>query len=174
MRGLSDTGHRQSERVADLLAGQDIAAIISSPYTRAIQTVQPLANRLHLTIEIDEDLRERHLSAGPLDDFRASLEATWLDFGLALPGGESSAAAQRRVTDAIRRIAALGDSRSVVIATHGNALSLFLHTLDARVNFAFWDGMSLPDVYAIDTGLDAWSYRRIWEPRTPFTKSALR
>jgi broad specificity phosphatase PhoE len=165
MRGLSDAGHVQSERVADLLAGQDIAAIISSPYTRAIQTVQPLANRLQMTIEIDHDARERQLSSGPLDDFMAALEATWLDFDLALPGGESSAAAQRRVTDAIRRIAARGDGRSVVIATHGNALSLFLHSLDARVNFAFWNRMSLPDVYAVETGSDAWSYRRMWEPR---------
>ena len=165
MRGLSDAGHGQSERVADLLAGQDIAAIISSPYTRAIQTVQPLANRLHMTIEIDHDVRERQLSSGPLDDFRAVLEATWLDFDLALPGGESSAAAQRRVTDAIRRIAARADRRSVVIATHGNALSLFLHTLDARVNFAFWNRMSLPDVYAVETRSDTWSYRRMWETR---------
>jgi 2,3-bisphosphoglycerate-dependent phosphoglycerate mutase len=162
MRGLSDAGRQQSERVADLLAGQDVTAIISSPYTRAIQTVQPLADRLRMTIEIDHDLRERHLSSGPLDDFRASLEATWQDFDLVHPGGESSAAAQARVTRAIRRIAAPGDSRDVVIATHGNALALFLRTLDARVDFAFWTGMSLPDVYVVETTPHAWSYRRVW------------
>ena len=58
------------------------------------------------TIEIDSDLRERHLSAGPLDDFTAALEATWRDFDLVHAGGESSAAAQARVSRAIRRIAA--------------------------------------------------------------------
>lgn len=162
MRGLSAVGRQQSERVADLLEGQDIAAIISSPYTRAIQTVQPLADRLRMTIEIDHDLRERHLASGPLDDFRASLEATWQDFALVHPGGESSAAAQARVSQAIRRIAALGNSRAVVVATHGNALALFLRTLDASVDFAFWNGMSLPDVYAVETRPDAWSYRRAW------------
>lgn len=162
MRGLSDSGRQQAERVADLLEGPDVAAIISSPYTRAIQTVQPLADRLQMTIEIDPDLRERRLSSGPLDDFRASLEATWQDFDLVHPGGESSVAAQSRVTRAIRRIAALGDSRDVVIATHGNALALFLRTLDASVDFAFWNGMSLPDVYAVETRPDAWVYWRVW------------
>lgn len=163
MRGLSDAGHQQSERVADLLHRQDVAAIISSPYTRAIQTVQPLADRLRMGIQIDPDLRERHLSSGPLDDFKASLEATWRDLDLAYPGGESSAAAQTRVSAAIRRIAALTDSRNIVIATHGNALALFLRTLDSNVDFAFWTRMSLPDVYAVATDpAGAWSYRRVW------------
>lgn len=165
MRGLSQAGRQQSERVADLLEGHDVAAIISSPYTRAIQTVQPLADRLRMPVEIDPDLRERRLSSRPLEDFKASLEATWRDFDLVHPGGESSAAAQIRVARAIRRTAALGGSRDIVIATHGNALSLFLRTLDARVDFAFWNGMSLPDVYAVDTRPDAWSYRRVWGTR---------
>ena len=168
MRGLSDEGRRQSERVADLLAAQDVAAIISSPYRRAIQTVQPLADRLLMSIEIDRDLRERHLSAGPLEDFRTSLEATWHDFDLVHPGGESSAAAQARITRAICRIAALADRRDIVIATHGNALALFLRTLDPSVDFAFWSAMSLPDVYEVETRPDdAWSYRRVWDDQRP-------
>lgn len=163
MRGLSAAGRRESERVADLLEGYDVAAIISSPYTRAIETVRPLADRLRLSIEIDPDLRERYLSAGPRDDFTAALEATWRDFELVRAGGESSAAAQARVSRAIRRIAALGEDRDVVIATHGNALALFLRTLDAGVDFEFWSRISLPDVYAVDTHPDgAWSYRRLW------------
>jgi 2,3-bisphosphoglycerate-dependent phosphoglycerate mutase len=163
MRGLSDAGRRESQRVADLLEGRDITAIISSPYTRAVQTVQPLANRLGMSIVIDPDLRERHLSSGTLDDFTASLEATWRDFDLAHPGGESSAAAQARVRRAVHRIATQNDGRTVVISTHGNALTLFLHTLDASVDFAFWTRMSLPDVYAVTTHPDgAWSYQRVW------------
>ena len=163
MRGLSDAGHQQSQRVADLLEGEDVAAIVSSPYSRAIQTVRPLAKRLGMAIQIDPELRERHLSSGPLDDFKASLEATWRDFDLVYPGGESSAAAQARVGRAIGQIAARGDSRNVVIATHGNALALFLRTLDSRVDFAFWSRMSIPDVYAVATHPEnAWSYLRVW------------
>jgi 2,3-bisphosphoglycerate-dependent phosphoglycerate mutase len=163
MRGLSEQGRQASLRVADLLQGCDVAAIISSPYTRAVETVQPLADRLKMTIEIEPDLRERRLSSGPLDDFRTSLEATWRDFDLVHPGGESSAAAQARVSRAVRRLAPIGRSRDVVIATHGNALALFLHTLDPQIDFSFWTRLSLPDIYAVATDpAGEWSYHRVW------------
>ena len=137
--------------------------IVSSPYTRALQTVQPLAGRLGLSIAVDGDLRERQLSAGPLDDFQRWLEATWSDFDLTYPGGESSAAAQARVSGAIRRIAESAGDRPVVVASHGNALALFLRTIDPTVDFQFWSRMSLPDVYAVEPLKDAaWSYHRVW------------
>lgn len=82
---------------------------------------------------------------------------------MAYPGGESSGTAQARVSRAIHRIAAAAGSGNVAIASHGNALALFLRTLDASVDFAFWAGMSMPGVYVVD-GPDAatWSYRRLW------------
>jgi 2,3-bisphosphoglycerate-dependent phosphoglycerate mutase len=167
MRGLSDSGHRAAQRVADLLENRGVAMIVSSPYTRAVQTVQPLADRIGISIAVDGDLRERHLSAGPLDDFRRWLEATWTDFDLAYPGGESSAAAQERVSRAIRRIVESAGDRTVVVSSHGNALALFLHTMDSTVDFQYWSRMSLPDVYAVEVPREtAWSYRRIYEPES--------
>ena len=163
MRGLSESGRRAAQRVADLLEDQRIAMIVSSPYTRAIQTVQPLADRVGVSIRVDPDLRERHLSAGPLDDFRRSLEATWRDFDLAYPGGESSVSAQVRVSQTIRRVVAAAGDCNVVVASHGNALALFLRTLDSQVDFGFWQKMSLPDVFAVEPqGEMPWSFRRVW------------
>lgn len=164
-RGLSEDGWRAAHRVADSLDGHGIAWIVSSPSTRAVQTVQPLADRLGLHIHLDPDLRERLLSTGPVDDFERCVEATWEDFDLAHPGGESNAAAQARVTRAIRRIARSAGDRHVAIATHGNVLALFLRTLDPSVGFGFWARMSMPDVYAVDAPAGAaWSYRRAWPP----------
>lgn len=163
MRALSASGRVEAQRIADVLEGHGIAHIYSSPYTRAVETLQPLADRLRLPIQVDHDLRERHLSAGPLDDFQRFLEATWRDFDVAYPGGESSSTAQARVRSAIHRIAGAAEGRNVAIATHGNALALFLRTLDSRVDFDFWARMSMPDVYAIDgANPSAWSYRRVW------------
>jgi 2,3-bisphosphoglycerate-dependent phosphoglycerate mutase len=162
-RGLSADGHAAAARVAELLAGRRITRIHSSPYTRAIQTVQPLADRLGLPVEIHDDLRERRLASGPLDNFLTAVEATWRDFDLAHTGGESSAMAQARVAAAIRRIAATGDE-PMAIASHGNALALFLRTLDAAVDFAFWSRMSMPDVYVVDSRASRWTFRRL---RTP-------
>ena len=165
MRGLSPAGRAAAAHVADVLASQGIARI-TQPHARAIETVQPLADRLGVPIAIDDDLRERRLAGGPLDDFRAVLEAAWRDFGLVPPGGESSSAAQARVTRAIRRIAATTPG-PIAIALHGNALALFLHTLDAGVDFSFWARMSTPDVFVVErAGPDPWTFRRLWsEPQ---------
>ena len=162
MRGLSPAGRAAARRLADILAGRRIAHIYSSPYTRAVETVQPLAERCGLTIQVEHDLRERHLSPGPLDDFERWLAATWRDFDLAYPGGESSAAAQARVTRAIYRIAVDVEGRSVAIASHGNALALFLRTLDSAVDYDFWTRMSMPDVYVVGgQHPTTWSYQRL-------------
>ena len=48
--------------------------MISSPYKRAIQTVQGIANTYHVSIEIEEDLRERLLSSEPVADFNDAIE----------------------------------------------------------------------------------------------------
>lgn len=172
MRGLSASGRAAATRLADILEEGGIARIHSSPYRRAIETVQPLADRLQLPIQVEHDLRERRLSTGPVDDFQRWLEASWRDFDLAYPGGESSRTAQARVSRAIHRIAA-AEGRNVAIASHGNALALFLRTLDASVDFAFWARMSMPDVYVVD-GADAttWSYRRLWPAGTVSSASA--
>jgi broad specificity phosphatase PhoE len=162
MRGLSAAGQPNARRVADLLEHAGISRIVSSPYTRAIQTVQPLAERLGISIEIEADLRERLLCTEVLDEFHGPLERVWRDFEFAYPGGESSAAAQTRVRKAIERILDHSEGHSVAVASHGNALALFLRTLDASIDFEFWRRMSTPDVYAVDVRQSAWPYRRIW------------
>lgn len=164
MRGLSPPGHADAARVADLLDSRGVSRIVSSPYTRAIQTVQPLAERLGLPVEIEPDLRERCLCPEVVDDFAHRVETVWRDFDFAFPGGESSAAAQARVRQAIDGIARAAAGRHVAIASHGNALALFLHTLDPAVDFAFWSRMSLPDVYAVGDGAGDVPFCRLWTP----------
>src|SRR6476619_921667 len=87
---LTSLGEQQAEQLADVLQSRGIARIVASPYTRAVQSAQPLAQRLGLAIETDERLIERALTSDPLDDWRERLRAAWADFDLALPGGESS------------------------------------------------------------------------------------
>ena len=167
-RSLSKPGRLGAQRVADLLERREISLIVSSPYTRAIETVQPLADRLGTSIQLDPDLRERHLSPVPLDDFDRCAEASWRDFELTYPGGESNSAAQGRITRAIRRIAEAASESNVVIASHGNVLALFLNALDSQVDYAFSTRMSMPDVYAVELRGETGSYLRIWTGATNF------
>lgn len=55
---LSERGHAQAEKVAEYLADRDIVLVVASPLQRAQETATPIAKRLDLPIETDEDLIE--------------------------------------------------------------------------------------------------------------------
>jgi 8-oxo-dGTP diphosphatase len=57
-RPLNDAGQRQAERIAELLAGAGVSRILTSRYTRCVQTVAPLALRLGLPLEHHDALAE--------------------------------------------------------------------------------------------------------------------
>jgi phosphohistidine phosphatase SixA len=57
-RPLNDAGQRQSERIAELLADAGVGRVLTSRYTRCVQTVAPLAQRLGLELEYHDDLAE--------------------------------------------------------------------------------------------------------------------
>jgi len=57
-RPLSKRGRRQAEALVDLLAARGPVAVYSSPSVRCLQTVQPLADKLGLTVEISPQLGE--------------------------------------------------------------------------------------------------------------------
>ncbi|MGH9189751.1 MAG: SixA phosphatase family protein [Acidimicrobiales bacterium] len=58
LRPLSEKGRRQAAALVDTLAGYDIGRVMSSPYLRCIQTVEPLAQARGLPIEETQALAE--------------------------------------------------------------------------------------------------------------------
>lgn len=67
LRPLSAAGRRQSERLADRLGAAGTSRLVSSPYVRCVQTLEPLAERTGATVEVDERLREGSRFEGVLD-----------------------------------------------------------------------------------------------------------
>jgi 2,3-bisphosphoglycerate-dependent phosphoglycerate mutase len=163
-RPLSARGRADAERVADVLGGFPIVAVYSSPACRAWETVAPLAARLGLPIHVVPDLHERKLCDGAVDDFFAAVRTTWADPSFAHPGGESNAAAQRRGVAVVQRLMDRHPSGHVVLGTHGVLLALVLQHLHAGVDFAFWQSLTMPDVYELRVGAEGRvSVRRLWE-----------
>ncbi len=58
LRPLTKSGRRQAEGLAAWLKKEPIDAILSSPYVRCLQTVEPLAEQRKLPIEPRPDLEE--------------------------------------------------------------------------------------------------------------------
>ena len=132
---LSGRGVEQAGLLVDALRSQRIERIYSSPYRRAIDTVKPLSTAIGVPIEICSDLRERRLSHEPISNFIEIIEQSWADFDFALPGCESAGEAQRRALSTINGLAEENSRRQIVISTHGQLLSLFLHHVDPSFGF---------------------------------------
>ena len=148
-----------------MLSPAPIRAIYSSPSTRAIETIAPLADRLGLTVELVPDLRERELPVVPLTDFDDQIRECWDHPKRAIPSGESNAAAQARATATLRALLARHAGEHVVLATHGNLLTLTLHALDPAVGYEFWRALSFPDVYRLTfDGGALVAIARKWQP----------
>ena len=74
---LTQLGHMQAAEAADLLSGQGITRIITSPYTRALQTVAPIARTLGVKVLINPIVRERYAFACDVGTPRTELERAW-------------------------------------------------------------------------------------------------
>lgn len=80
---LTDVGREQAEDVARRLAGESVSRIISSPYTRALQTAEIVAGHLGVPVTVEADVRERTAFACDIGTEAARLAEHWprLDFG---------------------------------------------------------------------------------------------
>jgi 8-oxo-dGTP diphosphatase len=57
-RPLSDKGHLQAKRLAELLISWGAGSVVSSPFLRCVQTVLPLANVLGVAVDESAALAE--------------------------------------------------------------------------------------------------------------------
>ena len=150
---LSELGRKQAR---DLVGTLDVDRIYSSPFPRAIDTLKPVADGLNLAIETVHDLRERRLAKGMLDNWLEELERAWGDFDRCLPGGESSRNCQDRVCQAMMQIAQDNEGKTVAVASHGNAIALFLNSIDAAFGFNEWRQMQNPHLFHVQYVAGEW------------------
>jgi 2,3-bisphosphoglycerate-dependent phosphoglycerate mutase len=148
-RPLTAKGFRDALQLRDALASTHVDAAYSSPYLRARQTIEPIAQARGLNIETVEDLRERLLSPVDLPDWREQLKRSWEDFDYAPVGGETSRDAQARVVRVLDTIASRHSSGTVIIASHGNLIALALHAFAPGVDDEFWESIPMPAVFTL-------------------------
>ncbi len=130
---LSARGRAQASRVAALLERipelwPDVgapAALWASPMVRTQETAAVVAERLGLTVEIEEDLREvdfgrwQGLRPWEIHDQYPGLFARWYESAdLPAPDGESPSQVQDRVERVARRALAEHSGRTVVLVCH--------------------------------------------------------
>ena len=122
-RPLTEAGLRDRAIVLETLKERKIDAFLCSPYERSLATIRPAADYFRMDIRTDERFRER--KAGSHES--GLLARRWADFSFAEEGGESLGSVQERNMAAMRDVLAEYAGRTVVIGTHGTAMSTILH-----------------------------------------------
>ena len=161
---LSPIGLRQAAALVAALGSLDIDAIYASPLRRAMQTTEPLAAALHLTVRTDDRLKE--INAGEFQGLEwPEIERRWPEAAkhwqqqtpdFVIPGGESRRSVAERSRAAFEAIFAAGHRQAIVVA-HGGVLAGALRSLlqipadmnpfsfyNAAINTLTWDQIN-PD-----------------------------
>ncbi|SDM59704.1 Predicted acetyltransferase [Bacillus sp. OK048] len=157
---LTDNGFKQATHLSEFFRDISIDRIISSPYKRAVQTVEPLAKRMNLEIEKNELLTERVLSNQNLDDWLEKLKDTFDNQDLKFEGGESSKEAMKRIVEVVEDVRESA-TQNTIIVTHGNLLSLLLNHYNNQFGFEDWRSLRNPDVFLLKIENETVSYERV-------------
>lgn len=159
---LTSEGMEQAEALAEFLSGAGIGQIVSSPFARALTSIEPLSTRLKVEIKLDERLIEAALSTIDYSDWLDKLRETFSDFELTFEGGESSRAATERAMAALDD-ALLLETAPTVVVTHGRLLTLILKHFDSKYGFEEWRKLTTPDVFRILIEENESQVERLWQ-----------
>lgn len=153
-RSLTDIGLAQAECLVDQLAEPVPAAIVSSPYLRAVQTVTPLARAVGLPVRTDHSLREWDHGLEPTPDYARHYAASWSDPTFARPGGESLRTLTDRAVAALAALARAHPGETVVVGSHGTFIARALLGFGRTdVDWAFARNMPMPAIHRLTIGV---------------------
>jgi len=127
-RPLTDEGLNDALKVTYFLKMRNIDNFYCSPCTRSIQTIENAAKYHNRRIIIDERLKERE--SGPAGNNYEMFHKRWSDKDYHEDGGESLNMVQSRNIAALNDILESKAEKTIVIGTHGTALSSILNYYD--------------------------------------------
>ena len=78
--GLTEQGIREAEAAAEVLIERDVRRILTSPFSRTLQTAEIIAERLDLGVTIEPLVRERAYFMCDVGSPRSELTARWPKF----------------------------------------------------------------------------------------------
>jgi len=156
--GLSERGRAEIAAVAERFAGEDIAALYSSPLQRTKETAEILSARLDLPVGYREDVIELDFGEWTglsFDQVRA--HQGWESWRVcrsitAVPGGESMRQVQERAVGALLDLHRAHHNGTLIIVSHGDVIR-------AAVLFAL--GMPIDSYSRLEIGLASTSTIRI-------------
>lgn len=138
-RELTAKGLEDRKLVTAFFQDKQVDAVLSSPYKRAVDTVKEVADVRSLFIHTMDDFRERKIESTWIEDFKGFSQRQWSDFDYKLSDGESLREVQTRNLSALQQVLREYEGKTVVIGSHGTALSTILNYYDPSFGYDDFD-----------------------------------
>jgi 2,3-bisphosphoglycerate-dependent phosphoglycerate mutase len=148
-RPLSEKGQVDAEKITRILKKENIDYVISSPYKRAVQTVEGVTDFTGKEVIIENGFKERILSEVPVENFDLAITKVWEEPAFSWEGGESNIIAQKRGVEATLKVLERYEGKNIVVGTHGNIMVLIMNYFDKKYGFSFWKELNMPDIYKL-------------------------
>jgi len=146
---------------------EKIDLIVSSPYIRAIQTIEGIATNKDIEIIVYEQLRERQLKGAfklTEDEIQQAIKTSFDDIDFQLTDGESIRDVQNRAIPVIKNLLNNYEGKTIIIGTHGNVMTIIMNYFNKAYGYDFWKNTSKPDIYKlVFSGEELLSVYRLWE-----------
>ncbi|HEX3075751.1 MAG TPA: histidine phosphatase family protein [Lachnospiraceae bacterium] len=134
-RPLTRKGIKDRKRVSEYLEDKAIDIVLSSPYRRAIETVEDFAQLKGLDIVTIDDFRERKVDSCWIEDFDQFSRSQWADFSYKLNDGECLMEVQERNIKALMEVIDQYKDKNIVIGSLGTALSTVINCYDSSYEY---------------------------------------
>lgn len=143
---LNETGHAQAQKIAARLMQEKITAIYASPLQRTLATARPLAEKLHLEIQIHPGLIDIDVGAFEgmtIDEARQAFPEIMAKWTTApghakFPKGESFKAMRTRIVALLDELAPKHHGETVALVSHRTVCMAMLCVVLGMESDLFW------------------------------------
>ena len=126
--------------------------IISSPFKRAMQTIEKLSQDMSASIEKSQSLEEVNIGKDQNLSKHQIIEKMWSDKNFKVQNGLSQSEHVDKIKDELNQILEdfYKNDYNLILISHGNSIGIILkYFLDTNFTFNDWKKISMPDMYCL-------------------------
>ena len=126
--------------------------IISSPFKRAMQTIEKLSQDMAADIEKSQSLEEINIGKDQKLSKHQIIEKMWNDKNFKVENGASQSEHVDKIKDQMNEILDnfYKNDYNLILISHGNSIGIILkYFLNTNFTFNDWKKISMPDMYCL-------------------------
>ncbi len=140
------------KKIKDQFQGKNVK-IISSPFKRAMQTIEKLSLDFSANIEKSDALEEINIGKDQNLSKHQIIEKMWSDKNFKVQNGSSQSEHVEKIKDDINNILEnfYNSDYNLILVSHGNSIGIILkYFLNTDFTFNDWKKISMPDMYSLE------------------------